>query len=222
MQNVKNTILIRLLQALAPHPCVSCGVIGVVLCQRCKYNYLVSWSDRCVACTEPKGCCAHADTWISYIFDRVGPIQSMIDSYKFRYRIDTAELLAGILAERLPTTHVLVPIPTLRAHIRQRGFDHIDVLVRKLAHIKGVPVERVLVRTNNTVMHRLAKQDRLLASKGLFTCSTRLNPTTQYVLIDDIHTTGATLRAARQTLLGAGACSVQAVVVARQPLGPLD
>ena len=218
MQNVKNTMLIWLLRGLAPHPCLSCGVIGGVLCQRCKSDILDAWIDRCIDCTAPKGCAHAAIGWVSYVFERDGFVSDMLNGYKFKYQQDTAALFSELLAPLVSRDAVLVAIPTIQAHIRQRGFDHNLALVQAIARRTGCSYTRPLIRTNTVVMHHLNKADRATASDNLFICVETLNPTQRYVLVDDVYTTGATLRAARHALRAAGARNIRAVVLARQPL----
>jgi predicted amidophosphoribosyltransferase len=132
-----------------------------------------------------------------------------------KYR--NARTLAPWLAERLAglvegaTVDVVTWAPTGAARRRHRGFDQGEVLARALAKQLRRPVRRLLARpAASGPQTGQSRAERLVGPAFV-----ARRPIAGHVLIvDDVVTTGATLRAAQAALIAAGASSVQCVTVA--------
>ena len=218
----------RLLAIIAPHHCSGCGKIGQILCQKCK-NYITNRPyTACVVCHAPSGvvnlCSRHRlpyrNAWC--VAERTDTVQKLIDQLKFERKRATYSVLAELLDERLPElprdTHI-VPIPTAPRNIRRRGYDHMLLIARALARCRNMPVTPLLVRRNNVTQHFApdAKARRQQA-KEFFALSRRfvVDPKANYLLIDDIFTSGATLGEAAKLLRQAGAKQIDIAIIARQ------
>lgn len=106
---------------------------------------------------------------------------------------------------------ILVPLPTIRKHIRERGFDHtlrlcfeLEKFLSKRLDDLGMSVEYqdLLVRKNKTVQVGKEKKERVKqAEKAYGICEgVKLDRSTLYILVDDVTTTGASLAAAKKIL----------------------
>jgi len=62
------------------------------------------------------------------------------------------------------------------------------------------------------------RRTRTEQAKKAFQCATSLDPKAIYILVDDVITTGATVKYAAKTLLDAGASTVWVASISRQPL----
>jgi len=227
MQNVKSTIVDGLLGHVAPHYCCSCGEIGSLLCDSCKYDIVSEHINACLFCGHPTSVTAACRrcrsgverTW--YAGERSGGLEALIDRYKFEYAEAAyrplGDLLLACLPE-LPSQTIVVPVPTIRAHIRQRGYDHALVLTRYIARERGLTLAQPLERLTTTAQRGADRKTRRLQAEAAFRVKNELQPDIPYLLIDDVATTGATLRYAAKALKGAGASVVWAAAVARQPL----
>ena len=226
VQNVKNTMIETLLSALSPHLCYACGRIGSVLCDNCKYDIIYDHFNECILCSkvcEPSGICKACRPCFSRAWcvgQRAEVLRKVIDDYKFENvkaaRIPLASLLSSTIG-MLPSSVVLVPIPTIPAHIRRRGYDHAVLLAKQLAKMQGVEMKRILQRSSYTEQRGGTKVQRQTRAKEAFKSQTPLSGGV-YLLVDDIVTTGATLQFAAQTLLDAGADEVWVCAVAKQPV----
>ncbi len=107
---------------------------------------------------------------------------------------------AGVAREEV----VLVPIPTTHRRRLSRGVDHTLVLARAAARIAGVPFARALTRAHRPRQTTLSATDRASNVRNTFGYlpDTAGDPGL-VVVIDDVRTTGATLRAACRAV-GAG------------------
>lgn len=142
---------------------------------------------------------------------------------KYRGRHRTAERLALRLVRNprcqsvLKTAEVITAVPLHEARLRGRGFNQADLLADALARPLGLRRSTALMRTRDTPSQtHLSARARRRNLVGAFTLAPghRLNGTI-VVLVDDVVTTGATLRECATTLLDAGVREVRAVTVAR-------
>ena len=123
-----------------------------------------------------------------------------------------AQVAAG-LPPALRGVDAVVPVPPHRGRRRRRGFDPAGVLARALAARLGLPLASCLVRGGGRRQvgageaqrrdpHRLA-----VARAG--------QPPRRALLVDDVHTTGATLDACARALAAGGSRWIVAVTYAR-------
>ncbi len=221
-------MLDSLISTIAPHYCSGCDERGTLLCDNCKYDIVSEPYDICVNCQKrlagASGICAdckvpYARAWC--VADRRDQLQRLIGNYKFTNAGAAYKPLAGLLNDRLPelpANTIIVPIPTVSSHIRQRGYDHMLLIARHLAKQRGLKLSTVLKRTTSTKQRDASRSARIVQAKAAFVCPVPLLPDSTYLLIDDVVTTGATMRYAAQTLLDAGASAVWIATISRQPL----
>ncbi len=151
-----------------------------------------------------------------------GPARALVGALKFHGRLPAAGLMAAQLAATAPPGLLdgatLVPVPADRGRRRARGFDHADRLARALARRTGLPLAQPLRRTGARSRQvgagRSARLAAAPAAVGL-----RAAPPATVVLVDDVHTTGATLEACARALRQGGALRVVALAYARTVLG---
>jgi ComF family protein len=151
---------------------------------------------------------------------RQGTLKKLVDDYKFQSQRAVADVLARLLDAALPSDLpadiVVVPVPTVPAHIRQRSFDHAALLARKLARRRHLHYAPLLQRKTNTTQHKLKNsRARQKAAAGAFYLTCKTVPR-HVLLVDDIRTTGSTLKSARQLLLASGVKKVTIAVVCAQ------
>lgn len=109
---------------------------------------------------------------------------------------------------------LIVPVPSSAGSARQRGFNQSALLARQIGKKIGVAVDvRLLVRVKETPSQReLTREER---EKNLLCAFQVQRPEKikgkHILLVDDVYTTGSTIRECTRTLLDAGAASVAVV-----------
>lgn len=145
-----------------------------------------------------------------------GPARELVHALKFRGRTAAADIMASQIAANAPAglleDGVLVPVPAHPANVRSRGFDQARLLARRLSARTGLRVAPVLVRHGRARQLGSGRARRL--SQDLGVAAVR-GVAGRAVLVDDVHTTGATLTACAGALRHAGASEVVAVTYAR-------
>lgn len=227
VQNVKSTMIDTLFSYLAPHPCCSCGKLGSLLCDNCKYNIISEISTSCIICgviSSRNGICStctasYSKAW--HVGERSGELKQLIDGFKFENKKETFKVLGDLLDAAipdLPKETIIVAIPTTSSHIRIRGYDHALLIGRHFAARRGLTFRPLLKRQTNTMQRNASRKERIVQARSAFRVVDRLSGRVPYLLIDGITTTGATLHFAAKALRDAGASAVWVATIARQPL----
>ncbi len=214
------------LKLLAPHHCCSCGALGAILCEYCKYDIESESYEQCLVCRgvtrAGEALCRqhilpYSRAWCAG--ERSEALLKLIDAYKFERAksayLPLVELIDAALPV-LPPDVVVVPVPTIAPHIRRRGYDHTALLARELAKRRGLKYLSAIDRLTTTSQLGKGRRERRKQAEQAFSCQPVASGT--YLLVDDIFTTGATLEFAAKALKAAGAEEVWVAVVARQPL----
>jgi len=152
--------------------------------------------------------------------ERTEVIKRLVGDYKYFSAREAGKVLARLLDARvalLPPDTVVTTVPTIAAHIRERGFDHAALMAKAFARQRGLAYYPLIKRRLNTSQHQLNKKQRLKLAHETFYIDGTDVPAS-ILLIDDIITTGATLQACAAVLRESGAQQVFIAAVARQPL----
>lgn len=161
-----------------------------------------------------------------------GRLRKIVQVYKFK----GYDILAQPLGQRLaglarcmsapagPQENVVVvPAPSTRERNLERGYDPAVLLAQETARRLSLPLVRALARTSGGPAQETLDSRARRANPSLRFTTTldfrRRHPSrqTRVLLVDDVLTTGATLRAAARALLDAGAARVDVLVLARTP-----
>lgn len=145
----------------------------------------------------------------------VGLTRDAIVGLKYRNERPNAAVLARLLVPLLPAGEDVVTwVPTATVRRHRRGIDHAELIARHAAAAAGLRSRRLLRRVGST---RQTGGNRLHRLGGpVFTAHTG-SARLRIVLVDDVTTTGSTLRRAAAALLDAGAESVLCVTVSAVP-----
>ena len=143
--------------------------------------------------------------------------RELLARLKYRDARQAIRPLADALAARAAGTPVEVVtwIPTTDRRRRERGFDQAELLARAVARRLGRPCQRLLRRIGDDHQTGRTRSERLMGPSFV-----AVGTTPRYILlIDDVVTTGATMRAAAVVLTTAGAVRVESWAAAATPSG---
>jgi len=185
---------------LFPPACVACDASGPALCAACA----PSTRDAVVFALD--GVPAFA------LGAYEGALRRAVVAMKNGMR-DPLDAFADLLAERAAISGALVPLPTSRGRILDRGFDQSVELARRVASVRGIPSHDVLLKRGAAQEGR-SRRDRL-ASAGRFRLRADAPLPVVATLLDDVCTTGATARDATAVLRAAGVDVRRIVFLAR-------
>ena len=149
-------------------------------------------------------------------------VRAAIHEAKYHGNACALALLADALAHHLldtgqaAATTYLVPVPLGAARRRERGFNQVEEVARRAAALSGARVDTsLLVRTRETRSQvSLPRREREENMRDAFAVAHTPVAARHYIVLDDVLTTGATLQAALDPLIAAGATQVTALALA--------
>jgi predicted amidophosphoribosyltransferase len=219
---------VLLIDLIAPPRCVACRAPrGDPLCVSCRAA--LPWlRDACPRCALPRPCApcparraAFAAAWAPAEHD--GVARELVLALKLRGSRPAADAMAAMMATTLRAAArgpgppglgdvALVPVPAAPERRRARGFDPAALITERLARRTGRPVAACLSRPRGDA--RQVGRRRGERREGPVIRLTSAVPPVA-LLVDDVHTTGATLEACARALGGSGSRAVYAVTFAR-------
>ncbi len=221
-----------------PPRCAGCGQAGARFCAACQGSLTGLPASVCDRCGYPlsadeAGLCetclraapaAIAGTRSAAFFE--GPLRLALHNLKYKRDIILADTLARLLVEAWRTYAVpgalVLPVPLSAQRLRERGYNQAALLARgfaELARLAYAPGGATRVRHTPTQVG-LSAGDRWLNLAGAFKGEARVVAGRRVILIDDVCTTGSTLKACAEALTAAGAAVVWGLTVARAQRAP--
>jgi ComF family protein len=204
-----------MLNLLFPPRCVECSTSGHWLCPDCLDQILFF---------EPPWPPFLDDVWplqgIRAAAHLSGPLRKAVHRFKYTGLRSLASTLGEILydcweAEPWPVD-IVVPVPLHPQRVRERGYNQSLLLARELARYTALPViEEVLLRISPTPPQvGLSAAQRAENVRHAFSCRDDSLRGAQILLVDDVLTTGATMRACGSALLEGEAGAVWGLTLA--------
>lgn len=215
-----------------PLVCGSCRKPGALLCRECYQQ--IQWVEaplcqqcgRTIKATAVPVCtmCQSHPLPLQQIRAATlfaEPIPHIVHQMKYEGLFALAQPLAGLMAEAWPQWQVavdwLIPVPLHPDREKKRGYNQAALLARQLSQDLGYAYMPGILQRNKFTQPQvgLNAADRLKNVHGAFGVTSDLVTGKRVLLIDDVCTTGATMAAAAQALLDAGAAAVSGYCVAR-------
>ncbi len=227
-----------LLDLLFPKRCVGCKKIGNYFCDDCIKNILQT-DLVCPFCERPSiGGVTHPICKRRYGLDGLwslgvyqDPLKKAVQKLKYKWIEEIAEVLINItieywarfqpvLLDQLKKDKgegwIVVPVPLHYKRQNWRGFNQSALMAKSLAKKLGLNYKECLKRTKFTTPQvKLSMEKRRQNIKGAFASTSNELRATNILLIDDVWTTGSTLKECCYILKRNGAKQVWALTLAR-------
>lgn len=230
MSEIVYNMYMGIVDWIYPRLCAGCGAEGEYLCPSCAVALHTPPAICPVCCTPSNQGWTHARCTSPYGIDRLlvglpyhGPVQKLLKHVKYKSSWDIISSLATLsirhfTIEGLPEDTVVTSVPMHIWKERERGFNQAAIFGSLLSEYLILPYADVLVRIRETTpMFGLTKKERGINVRGAFTIrddGADVGGRT-LLLVDDVWTTGATLRECTKVLKRRGAASVWALSLAR-------
>lgn len=225
-----------------PPTCVGCGLLlktsdDIPFCGKCYSEINFIQAPFCTCCGLPFksqsgenhlcGQCIKDKQYFTAARS-VGVYESILleSIHRFKYSQD---LISGKALGRLMASHIrpsfksdnydlIIPVPLHPKRLRQRGFNQAVLLGREISLRFSIPMKTALLKRNVNTLPQvsLGRQDRGPNVKGVFVVEKKGELAhKKVILVDDVYTTGTTVRECAKILLNAGAEEVAVLTLAR-------
>jgi ComF family protein len=161
---------------------------------------------------------------VVWYFEREGTLRTLMHRLKYGGATAIGEEFGRELGERilgagLGGSDMVVPLPLHASRRRERGFNQCEYIARGVSSVTGCPVRSGLLRRirftpSQTSLGSLERRDNVRGAFALRGRGSRAVKGKTILLVDDVVTTGATMRSCAETLREAGARAVVACAVA--------
>lgn len=199
------------LDLIFPPRCVHCKRMGSLLCA------------NCLSAIEPATLPDKNSEFLDGLRATAhfgGAIQSAVHAFKYQNLTRLADPLAQRLQQTLQMTDwrptLIAAVPLHSDRTRERGYNQAALLATRLAEYSAIPFEALAITriraTPSQVGLNYAQRQANMADA--FTADRALVDGQAVLVIDDVYTTGATLRGCAAALRASGAHTVWGLTIA--------
>lgn len=176
--------------------------------------------------------CPDCDKGETY-FDRIhapfiytGNTVKMVRDLKFKSLHALARVMGELMLEHIRDKEefsnfdLIAPIPVHTTTLKKRGFNQTLLIAKKIGKELGIPVRDILIKLASTPQEGLKWEERITNPLGSFDIKKGwkgMLKGSQILLIEDVVTTGSTVKECSRILKGEGADRVCILAFARVP-----
>lgn len=225
-----------LIDLLFPKICLGCGFLGDHICFGCQKKIVLINQDICFYCykgsilglthlfCERKN---QLDGCLSFFYyNQV--LKKILKNIKYRLVKEAFNTLLSFIGQNQTTKKIklllknkkfyLQPIPLTVGKNKERGFNQAEVFANHLSSLFGLVITDFLIRKKEKPPQAQIKKrkNRALNVAGVFDAKNKKEiKGKNLILVDDVVTTGATLKEAARVLKKQGASRVFAITIAK-------
>ena len=212
-----------------PPECAACGEPGYRLCLNCQSH--IRFTDDWLEIGSESGARSHSRRQSQDVPDHCedsrhlayyeGVIRECVHSIKYQENRGLGEFFSKLLMILVQNANwdinLIIPVPLSDARLKERGYNQSALIARPLAARLRVPcnaygLERVLDTPSQV---GLSAEERRKNVAGAFIARSDIVQAKSILLLDDVMTTGSTLRACAGAAMRAGSQAVYAVTLGR-------
>lgn len=224
-----------LVDLIYPHLCFNCKqklTRNSFLCQKCENKITLKEKNHCEICHKEIsscGICSECKNKFPFeeflsVFDFNQVIQNMIHNFKYNENRKIGNYLSNFLSQKLENfEHISsidysIPVPLHKVKKRDRGFNQAYVIAQNIQDTLQIPVADDLVKRKRftKTQTNLSKSERHENVADAFVAEKKEKIMNKnFLLIDDVFTTGSTLSSLTYELKNKGANKVFCATLAR-------
>ncbi len=210
-----------LIDLIFPVQCLGCSQEGGWLCQGCLEKIKINFNNEaCPVGGDLLG------VWT--VADYNQPLlMKILHSFKYNFIVDLGEILADLLIQflaskikeqKIPNFDLVIAVPLAKKRYLWRGFNQAEILAQKVSQQFGWRLSSDIIfrRYYNRPQVGLKAESRQSNVRGIFAVNNPLLlKNRKILLIDDVLTTGATIKECAKVLKNAGAGEVWGLAIAK-------
>ena len=165
----------------------------------------------------------YQDVHTFFIFSEGARVQKLMHQIKYKGEFELGEFLGawcGYELSKFPDSmdyDLIIPIPLHQKRLKERGYNQASCIAKGIAqYINAACEDHILIKsTYSNSLIQQNRQDRFTVLASVFDVeNTNLIQNKHVLIVDDTLTTGATLLAAGEKLLDAGAGKISFLALA--------
>ncbi len=218
-----NPLVSGLLDFLYPPLCLGCGEYceeEPCVCARCRNRIDTFTTITCLSCgamiplQQTCPICRERYLPLFAYGNYVDPLKEIIRQFKFKGITSPARMIAPLVCDQFGETlyslasraDALLPIPLHPARLHRRGYNQAELFARALSEVLLMPVATDVLYRNRRrrPQARIDRDQRVRNIRDVFAVDAHAAESCRYILVDDVVTTGATVREAKRVLLQSG------------------
>ncbi len=194
------------------------------VCQNCLHRFFGVLDKKCINCGKaPSGCdCPNSDK-VRFLFFYEGHrakqlmyfVKSNVDKVALRYLSELLFKNCGLNPKRYDAVTF---VPRRKRAIRRYGHDQAKEIAKAISEIYKIPFVKTLERVGGGEQKLLSADARYKNIKNKYKLTEEASQENKFkriLLVDDVYTTGATIKACSELLRGSVADSVVPIVLAK-------
>ncbi len=206
----------KLLNIIYVQPCYFCKTIKEdrLICSRCygKIHFMPYGVFR-----KESEC----NIYVCTIYDEI--IKKLIRDLKYHSQKKLAPVFAGIMANywkklNLSQDYLILPVPIHKHRKKERKYNHMDIVAKEFAKLVNYKINKdFLIRIKDTEkQYKLHKKERIENIRNAFDINKniKLDKNTEILILDDITSTGITLKEIIKVLKNNGYKNITALTLA--------
>ena len=192
------------------------------ICKECKESFQEIGSIHCPRCFKEKEVqiCKDCELW-----EQKGNIvhheaiyrynESMKEYFK-RYKFEGDKLLGKVFSRRLKTelkkykNYIVVPTPISKEKKQERGFNQVSTILDD----EKIKYSDIFEKKDGVAQSKKTREERLKTGQN-FRLKGKVQKNKQYLIVDDIYTTGKTIELMKQLLTEKGVKEIKTFSIAR-------
>lgn len=219
-----------LFRLLFPSFCLICRRDGNYICRKCFFALNPVEEIICSVCDRASYrdfCHSECKDKINFeglffLFPYSDKFHSIIDVVKYKFYFGVCDFLGRLLAIHFrmhfkiaPELYVVTAVPIHRSKMRSRGFNQAELIGKSFAKELGLSYQNLLIRNRKTQTQvGMDRSERIRNLKNCFEFRSQSIPE-NVILIDDIYTTGTTVKECSEVLKNVGVQTVLVAVLAK-------
>ncbi len=213
-----------------PPYCVGCGVFGTRWCETCQSDVQVIGKNCCNVCGDVLpggGVCTQCGseqppfTALRSFGIHQGPLKKAIHSLKYQSNIALGDVFYRPMSKYLSDLgwdiDLVIPVPLNRIRLKERGYNQAALLAFPISldHRKHYSPNAIVRIKNTKTQIGLSRHERTENVQSAFQADPKKVNGRKILLIDDVATSGATMRETAKATLEAGALIVYGLTLSR-------
>ena len=206
LNKLKETII----DIIFPRNCLGCGKEGKYICEKC---------DLFLSETPSLFSQGSLEELVS-IWEYEGLIKEIILKIKYYGAFEAINELVEkafkIRKPYIPENTVITFVPMFKKKEKRRGFNQAEIIAKKVGEMTGSNVLSLLEKTKDTPSQtKLDKEERLKNIMGSFKRKEGIICNSNVLLVDDVWTSGATMKECARVLKKSGVKRIFGFTLAR-------